>query len=475
MSEDEKKSMLNFILVWVGQVVSMLGSTLTGFALMFWAYAITGQVTALALVAFFSFLPQILLSPVAGALVDRWDRKLVMILSDLGAGVSTIAIFLLFLTGNLEIWHLYFTGAFAGAFGAFQFPAYSAATTMMVPKKHYARASGMISMAGSAIGIIAPILAASLIASMPSLFASMTFIMSIDILSFCFAIGVLLFIPIPTPPESKEGKEAKGSLIEESLFGFKYIFARKGLLGLLIIFMISNMISNLGMIGLVPMLLSRMNNDPQVLGWVLSIFGVGGLLGGFALTVWGGPKRKIKGVLYSLFISSLIGMGLLSIGVGNITLMITLWMIGAFIAAFVTPTLAGSSQAIWQSKVPPDIQGKVFSARLMIALVATPFGMLMGGPLADHVFEPAMTGGGLLPEIFGPIVGTSAGSGIALMILLAGLIGAIIPVVGYSIKAIRNLEDNIPDHDEVVQEAKDKENDDDKQEDTNEDSTPTPA
>ena len=161
--------MSHFIVVWIGQVVSMLGSSMTHFALMFWAWDLTGRATALALMGFFIFLPGVLLSPVAGALVDRLNRKMAMIISDLAAGIGTILILALYLADLLQIYHLYIIGAVMGAFGSMQFPAYSAATTMMVHKRHYARVSGMISMAQAAVGVIAPPLAGFLIYSFATL------------------------------------------------------------------------------------------------------------------------------------------------------------------------------------------------------------------------------------------------------------------------------------------------------------------
>ncbi|MCC7208903.1 MAG: MFS transporter, partial [Anaerolineae bacterium] len=152
-----------FSLVWFGQVISLTGSAMTAFGLTLWAYQLTGQATALALTAFFGFAPTVLLSPFAGVLVDRWNRKLVMMFSDLGAGLSTIVIFALYATGNLQIWHLFVANAFAGVFQAFQFPAYSASISLMLPKEQYGRAQGMMAMAESGSGILAPILAGALL------------------------------------------------------------------------------------------------------------------------------------------------------------------------------------------------------------------------------------------------------------------------------------------------------------------------
>ena len=179
--------MAGFSVVWVGQFVSMIGTGMTRFALTIWAWQVTGEATALALVGFFSFAPVVLFSPLAGAIVDRVNRKVVMIVSDLAAGLSTIVILLLHLTGHLEIWHLYAAGFFAGAFESFQFPAYSAAISTMVDKKHYTRANAMLGMAGSASGIIAPMLAVPFLAIL-----GINGVMAIDVATFVFAVLLMV-------------------------------------------------------------------------------------------------------------------------------------------------------------------------------------------------------------------------------------------------------------------------------------------
>jgi len=220
-----------FVIIWLGQLVSMLGTGMTRFALTIWAWQITGSATALALVGVFSFAPVVLFSPIAGALVDRWPRKLVMMASDLAAGLSTIAVLILYSTGNLQIWHLYVAGAFAGLFESFQFPAYSAAVSTMLTKENYTRASGMIGMAEAASGIAAPALAGLLLVTI-----GIGGVMIIDIVTFSFAIAVLLFVHIPQPRRTAAGEEGRGSLWTESLYGFRYIFRRPSLLGLQLVF-----------------------------------------------------------------------------------------------------------------------------------------------------------------------------------------------------------------------------------------------
>lgn len=431
--------MSGFITVWAGQVISLLGSAMTWFALTIWAWKITGQATALALVGFFAFGPTVLLSPVAGALVDRWNRKLVMMFSDLASGISTIVIIALYATGHLEIWHIYIAGAFSGAFQAFQFPAYSAAVTMMLPKEQYARASGMLSLAQSASQVLAPIMAGALLG-----YIGIIGIMTIDVFTFVVAIAALLVVRIPQPVSTEAGREGRGSLWKESAYGFRYIFDRPSLLGLLVIFLMANMIFSFSFTVLAPMILARTGNDEVILGTMQSVMGLGGVIGGLLLSAWGGPERKIHGVLLGMTATSITGPLLLGLGNGTIV-----WIIGSFFTAFYIPIINGSSQAIWQTKVAPDVQGRVFAVRRMIAQITAPLAMLICGPLADHVFEPSMIPGGNLVSYFKDLVGTGPGAGMALMFVLTGVLGGIVSMAGYLFPSVRNVENILPDHEAV--------------------------
>jgi len=431
--------MFGFSIVWVGQFVSMIGTGMTRFALTIWAWQETGQATTLALVGFFSFAPVVLFSPLAGAIVDRVNRKLVMIVSDLAAGGSTIVILILHLTGHLQIWHLYAAGFFAGAFESFQFPAYSAAITTMVDKKHYARANAMLGMAGSASGIIAPMIAVPFLA-----FLGINGILAIDIMTFVFAVVVLLFVFIPQPAESAAGRSSRGSLLQESMFGFRYIFSNRSLLGLQLVFFAINLTATMGMVLLAPMILARTGDNELILASVQMLFGIGGVAGGLLISIWGGPKRRVHGVLLGMILSSLLG----SITIGIARSMV-LWGFGAFSTMFFLPLINGSNQAIWQAKIPPDIQGKVFATRRLIAQISAPIAMILGGRLADVLFEPGMMSGGSLAGIFGPVVGTGQGAGMGLMFVLTGVLGALVGLGGYLFPAVRNAEDLLPDHTSV--------------------------
>lgn len=447
-STTRASGMRAFLLVAVGQFVSLTGTAMTQFALSIWAWEKTGQATALALVQVFGLIPLILLSPVAGALVDRWNRKLVMMLSDLGAGVATVAIFLLYNAGTLEIWHLYAAAVVTGAFQAFQWPAYSAAIATMVPKEQYTRANALHGLAESAATILAPSLAAMLLAGViisgtPLLPAiGIGGIMMLDMITFLAAIGALLVIHVPQPEPSAVGEEAQGSLWRESVFGFRYIFARRSLLGLQLVFMGCNFFASAAFAVFTPMILARTGNDEQTLGLVQSVFGIGGIIGGLLLTAWGGPKRRVHGVLLGLAISSLGGVMLLGIGRG-----LLVWAVAAFVSSVIIPTINGSNQSIWQAKVPPDIQGKVFSARRMIAWLVNPLSALIAGTLADQVMEPAMREGGAMTGVFGWLAGVGPGAGMAMIMVVAGLAAAAVALSAYLVPAIRNAEDILPDHD----------------------------
>lgn len=429
--------MLAFTVVWVGQVISLLGTGMTRFALTIWAWQVTGSATALALVAFFSFGPVVVLSPIAGALVDRSNRKLVMMLSDLASGLSTVVILLLYVTGYLRIWHLYVAGAFAGAFESFQFPAYSAAVTMMLPKEQYARASGMMSLAESASNIFSPLLAGMLLG-----FIGIAGIMAIDVFTFLVAIGALLMVHIPQPAATEAGHAGQGSIWKEAAYGFRYILERPSLLGLQLAFFATNLTSTFGWTLLPAMILARTANNELVLGSVQSAGGIGGLVGGLLLSIWGGPKRRVHGVLLGMALASLLGQVPMGLGRGPLV-----WTVAGFFSLFFVPILNGSNQAIWQAKVAPDVQGRVFATRRLIAQISAPAAMLITGPLADYVFEPAMMPNGALADAFAWLVGTGPGAGMGLMLVVSGLLGTLAGLGGYAFRAVRDAEDILPDHD----------------------------
>jgi DHA3 family macrolide efflux protein-like MFS transporter len=427
-----------FLIFWIGQLVSLFGTNMTRFALTIWAWELTGQATTLALVGLFSFAPSVLVSPIAGALVDRLPRKLMLMLSDVAAGLSSVAILILYATGNLEVWHLYVAGAFAGIFESFQFPALSAAISTMVPKAQYGRANGLMSLAESASTIGAPVLAGLLLALL-----GIGGILVIDIITFVFAVSVLAFITIPQPKQTESGDQSKGSFWSEVSYGFRYIVARPSLLGLQLTFLGSNFFGSIGIILMNAMILARSGNNEIALGTTQTFLGLGGLAGGLLLSSWGGPKRRVHGVLFGFIWSSIFQVWL---GTGQ---SLWVWSTAGFLLFLYYPIINGSNQSIWQAKVAPDVQGRVFAARRMIAQITGPVGMLLAGPLADYLFEPALAAQGPLASTFGWLFGTGPGAGMGLLISLTGLAGVAIGIIGYTVPAIRQAEDRLPDHDQA--------------------------
>ena len=430
--------MFGFTIVWIGQIISLLGTSMTGFAMTIWAYQKTNSATALAMVGFFFVAPMLIVSPFAGALVDRSNRKLMMMVSDIASGIATIIILILYTTGHLEIWHLYITSAIQGVFQSFQWPAYSAAISTMIPKEQYGRANGMLSLADTASNIFAPILAGALIGII-----GVSGILMIDIATFLLAISALLLVFIPQPKVTEEGLQARGSILKEAGFGFVYIWNRPSLLALQIVFLMGNFF--VGIPGAVEaaMILANTGSNEKALAAVNSAGAIGGVIGGLVMSAWGGPKRRVHGVLMGWFIASLLGSVLM-----GFSRSIPFWVISAFLGMFFAPIINGSNQAIWQAKVPPDLQGRVFSIRRLIAWFVSPLAMLIAGPLSDKVLEPAMQDPqSSLATSVGWAVGTGPGRGMALLFIIGGCLAALVALSGYVSRNLRDVDTLMPDHD----------------------------
>jgi len=423
-----------FNLIWAGQFVSLIGSSLMRFAVGIWLYEQTGLATTFTTMIFLSSLPRVLLSPVAGALVDRLNRKFMLMVSDLATALLTIVIFLLLQGDSLSIWHIYVLAALSGAFEAFQFPAYSSAVTLLVSKQHFARASAMLSLADDASRVLAPLLAAALLGVI-----HLEGIVLLDILSFVFALSTLLLIPIPQPAQSETGRQAGRGFRKEITYGFRFMLERPGLLGLQANFLMVNLMLGMSTVLRTPMVLARTGNNEMILGVVATVMAVGGVVGGLVMSLWGGPRRRIHGVLISLIVMSL-GRALLGLGQE-----VVLWSLGGFVIMFFIAFGNAANQAIWLAKTPADVQGRVFAARRFTGQLTFPLAVVISGPLADRFFEPAMAASGPLAPIFAPLVGMGPGAGMALLITLTAVVGLILPVLSYLIPALRNIEDSLPD------------------------------
>ncbi len=425
--------MRTFSIIWFGQVVSTIGSGLTGFALGVWVYQTTGSTTLFALNLLAFTLPNLLVAPFAGALADRWDRRWVMILSDSGASLSTLAVLLLVLTNHLQVWHIYLLTAWNAAFTTLQWPAYSAATTLLVPKSQLGRAGGMVQIGEALSQLISPALAGAMFMR-----TGLRGIALVDFATYLFAVFTLLMVRIPKPTTTPEGLASRGSLLNEMFYGWKYITARAGLFGLLCIFAVSNFLASLLNPLMLPMLLEM--STPAVVGYLASILGLGMLAGTLVMSLWGGPRRRIHGVLgYSMLCG-------LFIALFGLSATIPFMAVVGFALMFTMPIINGSSQALWQSKVATDVQGRVFAVRRMIAMSAIPLAYLCAGPLADNVFRPLLVEGGPLADhLVGRVLGVGPSRGIGLLFVINGLLNILVAGVGYLHLRIRNVEEELPD------------------------------
>ncbi|HNS50654.1 MAG TPA: MFS transporter [Anaerolineae bacterium] len=427
----ERTGMRTFLTIWTGQLVSLVGSGLTGFALGVYLYQRTGQATQLALSMVAASLPNLLLLPFAGALVDRWDRRRVLILSDTGAAVITLAFFALLAAGRLEVWHVYAGNALSSALGAFQRPAYMAVPSLLVPKQHFGRVGGLMQVADAVSTIAAPLLAGFLVAAI-----QIEGVLLVDLATFLVAVGTLLAVRIPNP-ERTASTPGRGSLLREAAFGWTYLRQRRGLLGMLILFAIVNFSLGFYSALFTPLVLSRFSTE--VLGSLLSVSGVAMLVGSLVMSAWGGTRRKIYTVLGAI---SLSGLGMAAVGLRANALLIGA---GNLFFFAIVPLANAASQAIWLAKVEPGVQGRVFAARMMIGSAITPLAYLLAGPLADRVAEPLMAEEGALAGSLGQLLGVGAGRGYGLIIVLTGLLVAAAPAVTATVRPIRRVELELPD------------------------------
>jgi MFS family permease len=427
------RGMRTFLIIWVGQLISLMGSGLTSFAIGVWIFQQTGQATPFAMTVLLGNLPRILMLPVAGTLADRWNRRWLMILADTGSALATLALFLLLGAGQLQAWHIYLLVVISSASGTFQEPAYKASVTMLVPKKDLARASGMMN-AGEAVQL----LVSPLLAGLLFVWIGMRGVILIDFVTFFFALGALAFVRIPQPRLGAEEAKKKASLRQDMSFAWRYLAARQGLFWLVWYFALVNFLLNFAVVLHAPLVLSMA--EPSALGMVQAASGVGMLAGSVIIGAWGGPKRRIKGIVGFI---SLAALGLAVMGLRPSPALVGL---GFFLLLVCIPIASGCSQALTQTKIEPSVQGRVFAMRGMISQSMMPLAFLLAGPLADRVFGPLMQAGGALAQTpVGWALSAGPGRGIGLMFVLSALVLIAVSGMAWSNRHIRNVEDELPD------------------------------
>ena len=377
MSETKTRSggwALRFFTIWTGQALSLLGSNIAQFALVWWVTKTTGSATVLATATLVALLPQVFLGPMVGALVDRWDRRKVMIVADSGIALVGVVLVYLFWADLLAIWHIYVLMLVRALGGTFHSPAMQASTSLMVPEKHLPRVAGANQTLGGALNVIGPPLGALLMEIM-----ALYSIMAIDVVTALFAIVPLFFVAIPNPPK-KAVQKGLASLWADVKEGLRYIWDWPGALLLCVLAMILNFFISPAM-RLMPMLVKEhFQGGALELSWLQSAWGLGLVMGGVLLSVWGGFKRRIITALMGI-----VGLGVGALIVGLVPADGLLIAIGAlFFGAVMNALCNGSLMALVQTVTPPEMQGRFFTVLGSLTAAMIPLGMAIGGPAADR-------------------------------------------------------------------------------------------
>ena len=435
--------MQTFFIVWIGQVISLLGSKLTEFALGFWildqTYQGTGKITQFALTILFMYLPKVIISPLAGVLVDRWNRRSAMIMSDLGTGIITLVMLSLVVTHNLAVWHIYLALTISSSLNAFQQPAYIAAISQLVPRNNLSRANGMVQASFAIAKIAAPAIAGLLMK-----FFGLETILLIDIATFAIAIISLVSVKIPKIKRfTKPKKRIINQVVTDAIAGWNYIVLRPGLARLVSFIAISYF--TMGMLEVVLWPLLYQPDSTEQLGFVLSVGGCGMLLGSVLMSLWSGPKNRVRAII------GFVGLQGVIIVLGGMKISPFVLAIGIFGYLFSQPIIVSCNQAIWQSKVPSRLQGRVFALQQTLERSLAICAYLFAGPLVDNVLNPLMAEGSVLARIIGKFINTGMGQGVTLLLVLLGIINLTVVAIAYREPRLRHLETELPDRNKFNQ------------------------
>ena len=406
------KPLRPFLLLWSTQSLSALGSGMTSFALVIWAFEQSGSALSTSLLSIASYAPYVLLSIFAGALSDRWNKKVTMLFCDTLAACTTAAVLVLLLTGNLAVWHLYLLNALNGMMNTVQSPASEVASTLLIPPEHLQRTSGLRSFSNSLNSILTPILATALLA-----FAGIHAVLLVDLVTFAVAFCTLLFgIRIP---ESAAENRQRESVLASAKSGLHYLSENRGILDLILFLSTINFTASIYNAALPAMVLSVPNGGELALGTINTCAGLAMLVGSLIVSLLPAPKSRVRVICNAL---------LLSMGTENFILALghslPLWCIGAVLGWLPIPLMSANLDVLFRTHIPVEMQGRVYSARNTLQFFTIPLGYFAGGFFVDFIFEPLMAAqesGSLLTVLFG----TGKGSGAAFLFLIIGFVGVL--------------------------------------------------
>ncbi len=419
------KELKSFIILWLTQSLSGLGSAMTNFALVIWLYGESGSALSTALLTVCSYAPYVVMSIFAGALSDRWNKKVTMLVCDSIAAACTVTVLVLLKTGNLAVWHLYILNAVNGLMGTVQNPAAEVAATLLTPKEHYQKTSGMYSFSSSLTTILTPVFASAIVG-----FAGIGAVIAFDLATFAAAFFVLLFfIKIPEPEKSPEKSE---SILKTTADGLSYLRSNKGILWLIMFMAAINFIASIYEAALSPMILSLA--DETSLGIVNACIGAANFLGSFIAMAAPAPKSRIRVICGCLLFSMSTENFFLAFGGSTLW-----WSIGGILGWIVIPLMNANMGVIMRTAVPPEMQGRVYSTRSTLQFFTIPVGYFLGGLLVDKVFEPFMSS---VPKdsILVMLFGGEKGSGAALLFFVIGILGVVVCLIFRKVRYIRELE-----------------------------------
>ena len=421
--KDERK-FSSFILLWATQTLSRLGSSLTPFALILWAYGKTGSAFDTALLTVSSYVPYILLSLPVGTLTDRMNKKRLMLLSDTAAALCTLTILFVWLSGNLELWHLYLVNCITGTAQTFQQPASEVATTLVTPEDKYQKAGSLNALAYSVINMASPVIATALYSV-----GGLTLVIIVDLSTFTVAfLSLLFFVRIP---EMKKEKHEDSQIMMDLKEALGFLRTNMGILQVILFLAAINFIASIYNAALPAMILSF--ESESVLAAVQSTAGIAMIIGSAIATMMPTPKSRVRMIILSLFISMSTENFMLAFFRNPV-----IWCLGAFLGWLCIPVMNTNLDALMRSQIPSSIQGRVYSARNMLQFFTIPLGYLAGGFLVDSVFEPFMADG--VSTVFTQLFGTGKGSGAAFLFAVIGVMGVLVCVLFSRLEAMRNLE-----------------------------------
>ncbi len=423
-----------FLAVAFSQLFSIFASTVVSFALGVWAYETSGAVLPIGVITVCQFAGNLAFGPIAGVLIDRYNRKYLMAAADALAALGTLFLFTVFISDGLQMWHLYAHALIVGISWAFQGPAYSAAIGTLVKKAQLNRANAIMSIVDVAPAIVAPILAGLMypVLGLRGLFA-------FDLVTFGIAIFVMLFVAVPSTPETSEGHISKGSVWQEWQYGLTYIFKRPSLRNMLVVGLLTDVCIGLIYTLINTLVLARTNNNEAVLGVVWAAGAAGIVAGSIFLTV----RSKLKDPMaVSLLLQAGWGGALLVYALANNAVV---WSVAIFVAYFCGQVSLITGKSIWQAKVPVDVQGRVFAMRRTVMLLSSPITPIIAALLADTWLEPLFKTAGRAPQVLTALVGSGVGAGMAVIIACAAIGVVLFAAISWGLPSVRNADRVLPD------------------------------